>query len=157
MKFSRQEYCSGLPFPSPGDLSNSPFEPRFPSLEADILPFEPPGKPYFLDYLNFCHKLTKKEKSRLEGHRSTRPGGTHTRPTKIVGEQSVRTGGAGGASQSRNSPHNLATMLQGSMGTFEEKMKSSQTPTNICSKSWAITVWVASVSWMLSLLLRTCK
>ena len=101
MEISKQEYCSGLPFPSPGDLSNSPFEPRFPSLEADFLPSEPPGKPYFLDYLNFCHKLAKKEKSTLEDHRSTRPGGTHTRPT-IVGEQSVRTGGAGGASQSQN-------------------------------------------------------
>ena len=44
MGFSRQEYWSGLPFPSPGDLSDSGIEPRSPSLQADALPSEPPGK-----------------------------------------------------------------------------------------------------------------
>ena len=33
--FSRQEYCSGLPFPSPGDLSDPGIEPRSPALQAD--------------------------------------------------------------------------------------------------------------------------
>ena len=42
--FSRQENWSGLPFPSPGDLPNPGIEPRSPSLEADILTSEPPGK-----------------------------------------------------------------------------------------------------------------
>ena len=46
MGFSRQESWSGLPFPSPGDLPDSGIEPRSPSLQADALPFEPPGKPY---------------------------------------------------------------------------------------------------------------
>jgi len=44
MGFSRQEYCSGLPFPSPGDLSNPGIKPEYPTLEADALTSEPPGK-----------------------------------------------------------------------------------------------------------------
>ena len=44
MGFSRQEYWSGLPFPSPGDLPDSGIEPRSPALEADALPTEPQGK-----------------------------------------------------------------------------------------------------------------
>ena len=38
MGFSRQEYWSGLPFPSPGDLPNLGIEPRSPVLQADSLP-----------------------------------------------------------------------------------------------------------------------
>ena len=45
MEFSRPEYWSGKPFPSPGDLSNPGTEPRFPTLQADSLPAEPQGKP----------------------------------------------------------------------------------------------------------------
>ena len=45
MEFSRQEYWSGLPFPSPGDLPNLGIEPKSPTLQADSLPSEPPGKP----------------------------------------------------------------------------------------------------------------
>ena len=45
MGFSRQEYWSGLPFPSPGDLPNPGIEPRSPILQADALSSEPPGKP----------------------------------------------------------------------------------------------------------------
>ena len=45
MGFSRQEYCSGLPIPSPGDLPNPGIKPRSPALWADALPSEPPGKP----------------------------------------------------------------------------------------------------------------
>ena len=44
MEFSRQGYWSGLPFPSPGDLPNPGIEPGSPSLQADALPSEPPGK-----------------------------------------------------------------------------------------------------------------
>ena len=46
MGFSRQEYWSGLPFPSPGDLPGPGIEPRSPSLQADALTSEPPGKPF---------------------------------------------------------------------------------------------------------------
>ena len=45
MGFSRQEYLSGLPFPSPGDLPDPGIEPRSPALQADALPSEPPGNP----------------------------------------------------------------------------------------------------------------
>ena len=44
MGFSRQEYWSGLPFPSPGDLPNPGIEPRSPTLQADALTSELPGK-----------------------------------------------------------------------------------------------------------------
>ena len=46
MGFSRQEYWSGLPFPSPGNLPDSGIEPGSPALQADALPSKPPGKPY---------------------------------------------------------------------------------------------------------------
>ena len=45
MGFSRQEYWSGLPFPSPGNLPNPGIKPRSPALQADALISEPPGKP----------------------------------------------------------------------------------------------------------------
>ena len=45
MGFSRQEYWSGLPFPSPGDLPDPGIEPRSPTLQADALTSAPPGKP----------------------------------------------------------------------------------------------------------------
>ena len=44
MGFSRQEYWSGLPFPSPGDLPNPGIEPRSPALQSDALTSELPGK-----------------------------------------------------------------------------------------------------------------
>ena len=45
MGFSRQEYWSRLPFPSPGDLPDPGIEPRSPALWADALTSEPSGKP----------------------------------------------------------------------------------------------------------------
>ena len=45
MEFSRQEYWSGLPFPSPGDLPSPGFEPGSPALQVDALPSEPSGTP----------------------------------------------------------------------------------------------------------------
>ena len=46
MGFSRQEYWSGLPFPSPMDLPNPGIESGSPALEPDPSPSEPPGKPW---------------------------------------------------------------------------------------------------------------
>ena len=43
MGFSRQEYWSGKPFPSPEDPSDQGIKPRSPALQADSLPSEPPG------------------------------------------------------------------------------------------------------------------
>ena len=45
VEFSRQEYWSGLPFPSPGDLPDPGIKPISPALQADSLPSEPTGKP----------------------------------------------------------------------------------------------------------------
>jgi len=42
--FSRQEFWSGLPFPSPGDLLNPGVEPESPTWQADALSSEPPEK-----------------------------------------------------------------------------------------------------------------
>ena len=46
MGFPRQEYWSGLPFPSPGYIPNPRIEPGCPALQADALPSEPPGGQY---------------------------------------------------------------------------------------------------------------
>jgi len=53
ISFSRREYWSGLPFPAPGDLPNPGIEPRFPTLQADSLPSEPPGKPDRGEFIKF--------------------------------------------------------------------------------------------------------
>ena len=45
MRFSRQEYRGGLPFPSPGDRPNPGIEPGSSALQADSLASKPPGKP----------------------------------------------------------------------------------------------------------------
>src|SRR5574340_950560 len=45
MGFSMQEYWSGLPFPTPGDLANPGIERRSPAWQVDALSSEPPGKP----------------------------------------------------------------------------------------------------------------
>ena len=45
MKFSRQEYWTGLPFLFPGDPSWPGFKPESSALQAGSLPSEPPGKP----------------------------------------------------------------------------------------------------------------
>ena len=45
MEYFKQEYWSGLPFPSLGNLPDSEIKPGSPALQADSLPSEPPGKP----------------------------------------------------------------------------------------------------------------
>ena len=50
--FSRQEYWSGLSCPPPEDLPNLEIKPRFPALQVDSLPSEPPGK------LTTYHQIT---------------------------------------------------------------------------------------------------
>ena len=54
MEFSKQEYWSGLPFPSLGDLPDPRIELRSPALEEDSLPSEPPGKSYMYVTLQFA-------------------------------------------------------------------------------------------------------
>ena len=55
MEFSRQEYWSGLPFSSPGNLPDPGIEPVFPALQADALLSEPTGKP--AEQGNCCNPL----------------------------------------------------------------------------------------------------
>ena len=50
IKFSRQEYCSGLPCPPPGDLPDPGIETISPALQVDSLPTDPPGKPQSRGY-----------------------------------------------------------------------------------------------------------
>ena len=60
MEFSRQEYWTGLPFPSLGDLPDPGIKPKFPTLQADSLPSEPPGKhilPFKLPSVKFYNFL----------------------------------------------------------------------------------------------------
>ena len=45
MEFPRQEYCSGLPFPSPGHLPHPRIKPLSPALAGGFFTAEPPGKP----------------------------------------------------------------------------------------------------------------
>ena len=56
MRFSRQDYWSGLPFPSQGDLPNPGIELGSPMLQADSLPSEPPGV-LFMYIFTFLYRL----------------------------------------------------------------------------------------------------
>ena len=70
MKFSRQEYWSGLPCPSLGDLPNSGIEPRSPTLQADSLSFELPRKTICLLVYLFHLELIKAPSVGQSGQRS---------------------------------------------------------------------------------------
>ena len=60
VRFSRQGFWSGLPFPSPGDLPNTGIKPGSPALQADSLLTELEGRPH--DKLHVVKKKRKKEK-----------------------------------------------------------------------------------------------
>ena len=72
MGFSRQEYWSGLPFPSPEDLPNPGIEPRSATLQGDSLPAKPPGKPIKWSSVQFSHSVVSDS---LQPHESQ-----HARP-----------------------------------------------------------------------------
>ena len=58
IEFSRQEYWSGLSFPSPGDLPDPGIKPGYPALQTDSLPPEPPGNQlYIYIYYSFLDFL----------------------------------------------------------------------------------------------------
>ena len=63
MGFSRQEYWSGLPFPSPGDLPDLGIKPGSPALEADALTSEPPGYVTITQY--HCIMIVNNNKNRI--------------------------------------------------------------------------------------------
>ena len=64
MGFHRQEYWSGLPFPPPGDLLNRGIKTRSPTMQADSLLSEPPGKP--LRYREWRYISVANDTSQLE-------------------------------------------------------------------------------------------
>ena len=59
MGFSRQEYWSGLPFPSPRDLPDAGIEPGSPALQADSLQTELQGKPHFIHTITLRYRPNK--------------------------------------------------------------------------------------------------
>ena len=63
MEFSRQEYWSGQPFPSPGDLPHPGIKPRSPAVQADSLPSEPPGNRRVYVKLSLTEVSRKKTKT----------------------------------------------------------------------------------------------
>ena len=65
--FSRREYWSGYPFPSPGDLPDPGMEPGSSALQADSLPSEPPGKPEIQLKNLFCLNLIRRSCLRSAG------------------------------------------------------------------------------------------
>ena len=63
MEFSRQEYWSGWPFPSPGDLPDPGIKTRAPALQADSLPIELPPAIFIKDHQElFCVSVIPAEK-----------------------------------------------------------------------------------------------
>ena len=74
MGFSRQEYWSGLPFPPPGDPPNLGIKPGSPTLQADTLPSEPPGKPNYLSIQSVPCGSTGKESACSAGDLGSNPG-----------------------------------------------------------------------------------
>jgi len=63
MEFSRQEYWSGLPFPSPGDLPNPGIKPGSSALQVDSFPSQPPGKPIKSLLVRFDDKCLQTQKN----------------------------------------------------------------------------------------------
>ena len=69
MGFSRQEYWSGSPFPSPGDLPDPGIKPKSPALQADALTSEPPGKPDIKKgWQEYTEELYKKDLHDPDNH-----------------------------------------------------------------------------------------
>ena len=57
VRFSRQEYWNGLPFPSPGDLPSPGIEPTSPALQGGSLPLESLGNPHRTAILQLKKKV----------------------------------------------------------------------------------------------------
>ena len=66
MGFSREEFWSGLPFPSPGDLPNQGMEPRSPALQADSLSSEPPRNPKQRTFQQICRFMRNEEEAEMQ-------------------------------------------------------------------------------------------
>ena len=89
--FSRQEYWSGLPFPSPGDLPNPGIKPGFPALQADSSLSESQGKP------KVCGNSSQRPQE--TNTRNQGPAARNSRTGKPVGVEPGRRVGDGRQSQ----------------------------------------------------------
>ena len=65
MELSGQEYWSGLPFPSPGDLPNPGIEPVSPALQADSSPTELQGKPEVSSKTSFRLRVSREDRANV--------------------------------------------------------------------------------------------
>ena len=85
MKFSRQEYWSGLPCLPPGDLPNPGIKPRSPTLQVDSLLCEPPGKPFkLLKTVYAHHSFYFPTTYSLASHHTARPVPSPVMGTEVV-------------------------------------------------------------------------
>ena len=122
MELSRQEYWSGLPFPSPGDLSNPGIKPRSPSLQADSLSSKPPWAPIFkFQKTHPCMVMTS------HGWPITLP----SVPSPLSLQESLTRGGW----QPRfwGKTHPLVPRCSGSRRTLERKTRDGQ---SISCQTW---------------------
>ena len=100
MGFSRQEYWSGLPFPSPGDLPDPGIEPGSPTLQADALITEPPGKLKDIQIYLYRHTWMFKSSTQIQprkpdicanSHKDGQGQNCDSFPSHFVEIQSYRT------------------------------------------------------------------
>ena len=130
MGFSRQEYWSGLPSPPPRALPNPGTEPRSPTLQADSLPSEPPGKP-----------------KNTSGYPIPLPGdlpdpGNHTGVSCIAGRFLISWG-------SREAPSFLLLLLShfSRVRLATIKLKTKIYALNNTLRQWS-TVYILPISWL---------
>ena len=117
MGFSRQEYWSGLPFPSPGDLPDPGIEPRSPTLQADTLLSEPPGKQ--ITENNWYQKTTLSENNWYSGKQNS-PLTQHLSFSLVTcPNQSERAESDAEHSANHHRPHPTPVRVEG--GGWEEK------------------------------------
>ena len=102
MGFSRQEYWSGLPFPSPGDLPNPGIEPGSPASQADALTSEPPGTQEQPCEFILSDTLLPAQQSNL-GHPQTHHVLLILFP-KVTGQDGEQDGGAGACGDAHFQP-----------------------------------------------------
>ena len=98
MEFSRQEYWSGLPFPSPGDLSDPGIKPRSLALWADALPSEPPGRVVMKTAKQISYDLSRVEPKKKKNKQIKNKRKADTENKQVVAK---REGGGGGQNRCR--------------------------------------------------------
>ena len=151
MGFFRQEYCGGLPFPSPGNLPAPRGEPRSHTLQADASSSEPPGKPRAT-----CEGLSKEQFERslgracgrlVDGWRGVGEAGPSRPETKLLFPFPSSLGRKPHSPESPNPeyPHQLSAVSSPSCAMV---LPESETLSKVC--------WVALDHQFLQLLTLPC-